>query len=64
MEGFDLFHKYLAKYYLELDFSKLDMEEMEREILVDHPTEVATENDVMTEVANSVPTDLSLSNLS
>ena len=34
-EGFNLFRKYLAKHHLELDFSKLDMEEVEREILED-----------------------------
>ena len=64
VEGFDLFRKYLAKHHLELDFSKLDMEEVEKEILVDHPTKVTAENDVMTEVADNVPTDLSPSNLS
>ena len=57
VEDFDLFHKYLAKHHLELDFSKLDMEEVEREILEDHPSEVATE------VANSILTDSSPSNL-
>nr|POE89515.1 hypothetical protein CFP56_50240 [Quercus suber] len=64
VEGFDLFHKYLAKHHLELEFSKLDMEEVEREILANRPTEVATENDVVTEVANSIPINLSPSDLS
>ena len=55
-EGFNLFRKYLAKHHLELDFSKLDMEELEREILKDRPSEVATE------VNDSVPTNTSPSN--
>ena len=33
MEGFELFKKYLAKCYLELYFSNLDMEAIEREVL-------------------------------
>ena len=57
VEGFDLFHKYLAKHHLELDFSMLDMEEVEREILEDCPSKVATE------IADSIPTDPSPSNL-
>ena len=44
MEGFNLFHKYLAKHHPKLDFSKLDMEEMEREILANRPSEATTEN--------------------
>nr|POF22558.1 hypothetical protein CFP56_40555 [Quercus suber] len=43
VDDFELFHKYLAKHHLEMDFSKLDMEEVEKEILVDHPTEAADE---------------------
>nr|POF22001.1 hypothetical protein CFP56_35542 [Quercus suber] len=57
VEGFDLFYKYLAKHHPELDFSKLDMEKVEREILADRPTTVATENDVVIEVADKVPID-------
>ena len=34
MEGFELFKKY--KHHLELDFSNLDMEAVEKEVLVDH----------------------------
>lgn len=63
VEGFNLFCKYLAKHHPGLDLSKLDMEEVEREILADHPAKVATENDVVTKVTNNVPTDLSPSNL-
>ena len=36
LEGFNLFCKYLAKHHPELDFSKLDMEAIEKEVLVDH----------------------------
>ena len=35
VEGFELFKKYLAKHHLELDFSNLDMEAVEKEVLVD-----------------------------
>ena len=50
-EGLNLFRKYLAKHHLELDFPKLDMEELEREILKYRPSEVAIE------VIDSVPID-------
>lgn len=63
MEGFNLFRKYLAKHHPELDLSKLDMEEVEREILVDRLPQVATENDVVIKVTDNVPTNLSPSNL-
>ena len=35
VEGFELFRKYLAKHHPGLDFSKLDMEAVEKEILAD-----------------------------
>ena len=35
VEGFELFQKYLAKHHPGLDFSKLDMEAVEKEILAD-----------------------------
>lgn len=35
VEGFELFRKYLAKHHPSLDFSKLDMEAVEKEILAD-----------------------------
>ena len=63
VEGFNLFRKYLAKHHLELDFSKLDTEEVEKEIMVDRPTKAATENDVVTDVTENVPTDPSPSSL-
>ena len=63
MEGFDLFRKYLAKHHLELDFSKLDMEEVEKEILANRPTKAMVENNVVTDVAENVPTDPSPSSL-
>ena len=63
VEGFDLFRKYLAKHHLELDFSKLDMEEVEKDILADHPTKAVVENDVVIDVFENVPTDPSPSSL-
>nr|POE83825.1 hypothetical protein CFP56_76927 [Quercus suber] len=36
VEGFELFQKYLANHHPNLDFSKLDIEAVEKEILVDH----------------------------
>ena len=35
VEGFELFRKYLAKHNPSLDFLKLDMEAVEKEILAD-----------------------------
>ncbi|KAL0010979.1 hypothetical protein SO802_006087 [Lithocarpus litseifolius] len=64
VEGFDPFHKYLAKHHPELDFSKLDMDEVEREILANHPSEATVENvEEMEGVASMAPTNLSSSNL-
>ena len=63
VEGFDLFWKYLAKHHSELDFFKLDMEEMEKEILVNHPIEAMVENKVVLGVAENVLTDPSPSSL-
>ena len=57
MDGFDLFRKYLAKHHPKLDFSQLDMEELEKEILVDRPSKVAAENEVVLGATESVPTD-------
>ena len=57
VDGFDLFCKYLAKHHPKLDFSQLDMEELEKEILVDRPSKVAAENEVVLGAAESVPTD-------
>ena len=63
VEGFDHFRKYLAKHHPELDFSKLDMEEVEKEILVDRPFEAIAENeDVMEEATTKASADPSPSN--
>lgn len=35
VEGFDLLRKYLAKHHPKLDFFKLDMEAIEKEVLAD-----------------------------
>lgn len=39
VKGFDLFRKYMAKHHPSLDFSKLDMEIVEKEILADRQSE-------------------------
>lgn len=38
MDGFELFRKYMVKHHPDLDFSTLDMEVVEKEILADHPS--------------------------
>ena len=76
VDCFELFRKYLAKHHPELDFSQLDMEEVEKEMLEDRPSEAAAvdegipglvrsipTNEVVLGVIESVPTDLSPSNL-
>nr|POE94900.1 hypothetical protein CFP56_72318 [Quercus suber] len=63
MDGFNLFRKYLAKHHLELDFSQLDMEEVEKEILADRPSKAVAENEVVPSSAESIPTDPSPSSL-
>ena len=63
VEGFDLFWKYLAKHHSKLDFSKLDMEEVEKNILADCSTEATVENEVVPGVVENVPTDPSPSSL-
>jgi len=35
IEGFELFRKYLGKHHTKLDFSNLDMEAVENEVLAD-----------------------------
>ena len=64
VEGFNLFHKYLAKHHPELDFSELDVEEMEKEILTDHSSEATMENADVIEEATKALVDLSFSNFS
>ena len=56
-DGFELFRKYLAKHHPELDFSQLDMEEVEKEILEDHPSDAATEDEVMSGLTRRIPID-------
>ena len=63
VDGFDLFRKYLAKHHSELDFSQLNMEEVEKEILANRPSEAAEENKVMSGSAESIPTNPSPSSL-
>ena len=43
VDGFELFRKYLAKHHPKMDFFKLDMEEVEKEILANCPTEATDE---------------------
>ena len=64
VEGFNLFHKYLAKHHPELDFSELDVEEMEKEILTDRSSEATMENADVIEEATKALVDLSFSNFS
>ena len=40
-----------------MDFSQLDMEEVEKEVLADRPSEVTTEGEVELGVVESIPTD-------
>ena len=76
MDGFELFRKYMVKHHPEIDFSQLDMEEVEKEVLADHssevamkgvlevrPSEVATEDEVKLDVVESIPTDPSYPSL-
>ena len=51
------FRKYLAKHHPELDFTQLDMEEVEKEMLEDRPSEVATVDEGMPGLVGSIPTD-------
>ena len=68
VEGFELFRKYMAKHHPGLDFSTLDMETVEKEILANHPStkgEVGNVDDRMeddTVVTVEAPMDLSPSN--
>lgn len=76
VDGFELFCKYLVKHHPKMDLSQLDMEEVEKEVLEDHPFEtameelleghpsrVATKGKVLTDVAESILTDPSLPSL-
>ena len=57
VDCFELFRKYLAKHHPELDFSQLDMEEVEKEMLEDRPSEVATVDEGMPGLVGSIPID-------
>lgn len=63
VDGFKLFRNYLARHHPEMDFSKLNMEEVEKEILVDCPIEVAAENEIVLDAVENVLIDLSPSSL-
>ena len=54
VEGFDLFRKWMAKHHPDLDLSGLVMDDVEKELLVDHPSEATVENvtEETTTVAN------------
>ena len=62
MEGFDLLRKYLAKHHLELEFSKLEIEAVEKEVLADRQsTEVVGKGGEVTAVDEAVDVDPSSS---
>ena len=76
VDGFDLFHKYLAKHHLEMDLSQLDTEDVGKEVLEDRqsvaateelledrPSGVATKGKAILDVVESIPTDPSLPSL-
>ena len=44
MEGFELFRRWMAKHYPELNLSGMVMGEVENEFLADRPFEVTEEN--------------------
>ena len=44
MEGFDLLVKWMAKHLLSLDLSGLDVDDVEKELIFDHPTKATMEN--------------------
>ena len=51
VEGFDLLRMWMAKHYPYLDLSGLVMDDVEKELLADHPFEVIVKN-VMEEATN------------
>lgn len=57
VDGFELFRKYLAKHHPKLDFSQLDMEEVEKEMLEDRPSEAAVVDEGMPGLVGSIPTN-------
>ena len=67
MEGFDLLRKWMAKHHPDLDLSSLVMDEVEKELLVDRPSEVIAKNvtkevtdviEVMEKAAITTPANL------
>ena len=52
VEGFDLLVKWMAKHHLGLDLYDLAMDDVEKELMSDHPFEVTAEN--VTEEATDV----------
>ena len=67
VEGFDLLRKWMAKHHLDLDLSNLVMDEVEKELLANRPSEDIVENvteeaidvvEVMEEAAITTPVDL------
>nr|POF12292.1 hypothetical protein CFP56_67505 [Quercus suber] len=60
MEGFELFRKYLAKHHLELNFSNLDMEAVEKEVLANRQfVEGVGEGGEVVAISEAVNVDLS-----
>ena len=64
VEGFDLLRKWIAKHHLDLDLSALVMDNVEKKLMSDHPSEATTENvmeeatdiaEVMEEAAITTP---------
>ena len=52
VEGFQLFRKWMAKHHPDLDLSSLVMDEVEKELLTDCPSEATTKN--VTEEATTI----------
>ena len=69
VKGFDLLVKWMAKHHLGLDLSGLAVDDVEKELMSDRPSEAIEENvmegatdvaKVMEEAAITTPTDLAL----
>ena len=67
VEGFNLLRKWMAKYHPDLDLSGLVMDDVEKELLVNRPSEVTAGNvtkeatdvaEVMEEAIITTPVDL------
>jgi len=64
VEGFDLLKKWMAKHHPDLDHSSLVMDDVEKELLIDRPSDATAEKvteetktvaDVMEEAATATP---------